>query len=58
MGCRWTCPVPLPLTGASVASGQVKLLMPAWPGTGLALRNKRLTVGAGSEPWSCLAALR
>ena len=50
--------VPLPLTVASVASGQVKLLMPAWMGTGLALRNKRIPVGAGSEPWSCRSAFR
>ena len=41
-----------------VTSGQVKLLMPAWMGTGLALRNKRITVCAGSETWSCLSAFR
>ena len=46
VGCRWNCPFPLPLTVASLTSVLVRLLMPARVVTGLALRNKSMTVCA------------
>ena len=57
MGCRGNCPLPLLLTVASLTSVLVKLLMPAWVVSGLAFRNKSMTVCAGSETWSCLPYL-